>query len=109
MGYKGFDIGLKIDDLEKARSRIEELLGIEMKGWDSHAYGGILYNYESPDIQELLLFQNWNQIDGEWNRHRYDEFDLLIRIDRSSESEPVEEKLIDDPLLGAKILRKSEY
>jgi hypothetical protein len=108
MGSKFFDLGLRLDDLETARIRIENLLGIEMKGCDSHAYGCICYFYKSHDIDDLMLFRNWNTVDGEWNRPNYD-FDLLVEIDRKSDSEAIENKIIGDPMLGAEILKAEEF
>jgi hypothetical protein len=108
MEGKSFYLGLRLNDLEKARTRIEELLGIEMDGVDSSAFGGELYVYHSSDIPELRLYQNWHAEDGDWNHPEFD-FDLLIRIARRADSETIEEKLIGDPTLGAELLRESEY
>jgi len=108
MEDKFFYIGLRLNDLEKARSRIEELLGIEMDGVDSHAYGCELYVYRSPDIKELRLYQNWNIVDNDWNNPDFD-FDMLIQIFRKADSEAIEEKLIGDPRLGAELLETGDY
>lgn len=109
MKKKFIALGLRLGDLETARARVERLLDIEMKGVNSHAYGGDLYYFESQGIRDLQLFQNWNAVDADWNRADYEDFDLLIEIDRLGESEAIEKKLIDDPELGSELLEESEY
>jgi hypothetical protein len=109
MKWKHFRFGIRDADLEFIRERLEQILGIKMKGVASDAYGGDLYSYRSQDITEFLLFQNWNAHEHEWNSPRFDEFDLLISFERHVESEPIEKKIGDDPILKAELVEKSKY
>lgn len=106
---KFFVLGIRFDDLEKARKRIDKILSIEMTGVDSHAYGGDLYVHNFKNETKLRLFQNWNAIDGEWNRSAYEEYPLLIELDLERDIDALERKLTKDPVLRAEILRKEEY
>lgn len=106
---KFFELGIRFDDLEKARMRVEKLLGIKMRGVESHAYGGDLYDYDFKDGAILTLFQNWNAIDGEWNRSAYEEYPLLIELDLTRNLDDIEEKLTKYPVLRVEILKKVEY
>lgn len=109
MFRKFFELGIRFDDLEKARKRIDKILNIEMTGVDSHAYGGDLYIHNFNNKGKLRLFQNWNAIDGEWNRSAYEEYPLLIELDLTRNMDDIEKKLTKDPVLRVEILKKEEY
>jgi len=109
MKWKHFRFGIRDEDFEFIRERLEQILGIKMKGVTSDAYGGDLCTYESEDITELLLFQNWNSHEQEWNIPKLEEFDILIEFERRVETEAIEKKIGDDTILRAELLEESEY
>jgi len=109
MSKKFFEFGIRFEDLEKARKRIEEILQVDLEGWEGHARGGPYYAVKIEGGTELELYQNWNSIDGEWNEPDNEEFSLFIRIDQPVRADSIEGKLVDDSILRAKLIRNGEY
>lgn len=109
MKMRSFELGIRFDDLEKARDHVEKCLRIKMRGVDSHAYGSIYYYYDFPNGTKLRLHQNWNAVDGELNQPDYEDFPLYILVDQPTQSKTFEKKLIDDSVLQAELLETDEY
>ncbi len=61
---KFFELGIRFDDLEKDRKRIDKILSIEMTGVDSHAYGGDLYIHNFKNETKLRLFRTGMRLMG---------------------------------------------
>ena len=99
--------GIPFDDLEKARRRVEKVLGVTMKGWTGEAYGNPLYSAHVWGWWNIEILPNWNAHEAELNFPDHPDFPYILTVAHADDPGAIYDKLMADKVLSLTSLKKA--
>jgi hypothetical protein len=86
---------------------VENALGIKFIAHESTYRGGDYYCFGKIGEEEFTLQRNFNLIDKEWTEEEFQEFPILIYVDKTSRAEEIE-KLLGARKVGGLLLKREQ-
>ena len=96
MSNKVYDLyGILYDDINFAKTTIENILRITMQAHDS-LYLGEYFLFDDVGEEHFILQKNYNEFEDEWNEKTFSQYPLLLYVNETPRSEDLVKLLSKD-------------
>ncbi len=86
------------EDLDGARTQVEETLAIELALHDSHFWGGDYYLARSQEWGKIAVRRNLNRFTGELTEAEFPDCTILVSVSDAPDPDRMKERLVEGGL-----------
>ncbi|WP_086932714.1 hypothetical protein [Agarilytica rhodophyticola] len=86
--------GFKFDDINTAKSFIDEALNIEMVAHESGYHCGDYFRFGDVGKEHFILQRNFDDFEQEWTEESYSKYPLLFYVNETKRNESISKLLL---------------